>query len=224
MTKKEISIFFGFKDTSLIGRAFKYAEQDCPSILQKKGHYNKNMEVDYTLEECLAALSHIEDACNIAHKFSFTPATIQVFKENFIHRDVPYKMKQKRIKINKSQHDFLYLVKHYQMSVCATCAFLSVNTMNRQGARPSPYCNLYNCFINKVRPKRDIYKDKCESFEYSRATPLIFTSEGVFTIREINYKGEIIPKKDVFGIPQSAFKSKRKRNEPIVILRDGFSQ
>lgn len=218
MTKRELSDFFGNKYTDCVGRCFIYCENICESIKQKKGHYNKNMEVDYTLEETLLALSHYKEANPRFAKFAPTPAMIQLLKENFIHRDKPYKLKEKKIKLTQDQQVFIYLynTRHYY-SVCVCCAFLDARNMNRIG-NPSPYCTLYECFLNKIQPRRNIYQDCCSSFRRSQ-TPLTFTSEGVKTIDELN--GKKI-NSDMLGIPQSSFKSKRKRGEPITILKDGF--
>lgn len=218
MTKRELSDFFGNKYTDCVGRCFIYSEAECESIRNKKGHYNKNMEVDYTLEETLLALSHFKEANPFYGKYAPTPAMIQLLKENFIHRDKPYKLKEKKIKLTNDQHNFITkYIRYHFFSACVCCTFIEARNMNRIG-NPSPYCTFYNCFLNKVKPKRNIYADYCETF-YRRKKPLIFTSEGVKTLDDILKKKV---NNDMLGIPQSVFKSKRKRGEPIVILKDGF--
>lgn len=88
MTKNEIAEFLGYTHMTSVAWCFRQAEQECPSILAKKGHYNKNIEVDYTLEETLIALKYLSKYNN---GIPFTPAMERVLIENFIHRDVPYK-------------------------------------------------------------------------------------------------------------------------------------
>lgn len=226
MTKNEMAAFFGYKDQKLFHYCFKDAEAECESIRNKKGHYNKNMEVDYTWEETEIALKYFGNHSILKDRgFGMTPAMKQVFKENFIHRDLPYKMKEKKIKLTSEQRSFIYLnLKnvsefHTNLRCCASCAFCEARTMNRVGVKPSPYCNFNGCFLNKVLPRINIYKDHCELYQPIRKSPLIFTPDGVFSIQELTLKKV---KDDMLGIPQSKFKSKRKRGEPITIIKDGF--
>lgn len=220
MTKNEIAHFFGYKDETLIRKCFVAAEGECESIRNKKNHYNKNMEVDYTFEETAIALKHFSE-CTILD-IKMTPAMIQVLKDNFITRDVPYKLKEKRVKLTSQQHDIIFLQNTGKRPrVCATCCYLEPKTINKTGARPSPYCVFYGVFLNKCLPKRDIYKDYCETFGFGNIA-YIFTSEGVFTNRQIDAMGRLRQRTDMLGIPHSKFKSKRKRDEPITIIRSGF--
>lgn len=220
MTKREIADFFGWKAVVDINKAFVAAEPYCDSIRIKKGHYNKKISVDYTLEETLIALEHISD------KVALTPIMIRLLKENFIHREQPFCEKTKELKWPYQAKQFLYLkrVKKIDVKCCSTCTFLEPRCPNREFQRPQPYCKVHEHFINKSKPRIDIYLECCGFYkkEYVRH-PVIFTEIGPVDIYYINYKNQIRPNSSkMLGIPQNNFKSKRKRNEPVIILKDAF--
>lgn len=222
MTKNEMKDFFMFSHMTKIAKAFKLAEQDCPSILQKKGHYSKMVEVDYTLEECLAAIKYLP---NIDYGCTITPAMIQVFTETFIHRDTPIKVKHKEIKLNTHAKDWLYIkrIKKFRKQACCCCMFLILKTPNAAGRKPTPFCTFYDCFLNKVKPKRDIYKDRCPTFkmDWGKHVPIL-TTNGYVSEFMIDRHFKVKTNNKMMGIKQSEFKSKRKKDEPIVILKDAF--
>ena len=65
-------------------------------------------------------------------------------------------------------------------------------------------------------PKRDIYRDRCETYQYTKAEPMIFTTEGVINV---NNKGEIVHK--TLDIDNSRFTTgATPKGEPIALLKE----
>lgn len=219
MTKNEIAEFFGYCHMTHVAKAFRKAEEECPSIKQKKNHYNKNNEIDYTLEETLIAMKYYEK--------SYNPCMERMLIEHFIHRDTPVKTKHKKVKVDSEASRWLFAcrVLHTFQPICASCAFFSLKQPLKQGVGVQPYCNLFDCFIKKVNPKTNIYKDRCPSYEIGSTTNVyIKTSIGYFKQSDFDERLKLKQFTDdsMMGISQSEFKSKRKRNEPIVLLKDAF--
>lgn len=220
MTKREIADFFGWKAVVDLNKAFVAAEPYCESLRIKKGHYNKNMTVDYTLEETLIALEHITPRIKI------TPIRIRLLKEAFIHRDLPYVKKQKKITIPYQAKNYLYLKRIMGRPVvcCCNCQYMIPKTPNRPDQKRQPYCNFHQYLLNKKLPKINIYMETCPFYvatENRIAT--IFTSAGPVSEENIsNFYDVKLDNSTMMGIPNSDFKSKRKRGEPVIILKDGF--
>lgn len=86
--------------------------------------------------------------------------------------------------------------------------------MNHVGSGLHPFCTFYNCFLNKVKPYRDIYKSHCVTYMKGNKTPLVWTSIGVFEYYRLWAKDGnfvILPSNETLGIKNSEFKSKRKK-------------
>lgn len=209
MTKKEIALLFGYSE-EFIHRIFRNAANSKAPIginlKSKNNHSTKVKVIDYSLEECLFAL----------HYIPATPMQIQYLKENFIKRDTLYenRQKDKNIKLSSKAKNFLWLYKHAigKRHVCSTCAFLIARKPNRSGCKFAPYCNLFSRFINTVKPKIDIYNDKCEMFKLSNKAPYIFNEKG---IANINFEGNI--QHTTLGIPFKEFTTGA--SDEIILLR-----
>ena len=214
MTKREIAELCGWTSVTIINRAFKEAEKECPSIKAKTGHYNKIRSVDYTLEEFLIASKYITNA-------TYTPVMEQYIIEHFIERPVPFKEREQKPDISKDVKNFLWQYAKYghRWKSCVTCAYVTPRTFEGTLRKERPYCTFYECFLHKVKPKRNVYFDYCPTFMKTDKEPFIYTPSGAVLFS--NYK-----KKDtsMTGTPQSAFKSKREKNEPIYILKDVYSE
>lgn len=137
-------------------------------------------------------------------------------------------MKHKEIKIDYHAKNWLYVkrVKHKRLMVCADCMYLTLKAENRVGCTPVPYCTFYDVFLHKVKPKRNIYEDRCPThqIDWGKHVP-IKTSEGYVSEFDItkDFKVRQNKGKKFYGIKNSEFKSKRNRGEPIVILKDVFA-
>ena len=226
MTMAEIQEFFGFKTVNAVSNRFRLASKEHPEIKAKMGTSTTRVVPDFTLEECLTAFQY-----NIKDNFQFTPAAIVLFKEAFIQRDTPMKIKQKQPRLTQSQKSFIRSYQYFRnrsnviIERCATCRYFKAQTMNRTGARPSPFCSFYNVYLNKALPKRDVYMDKCPTFLLNYAMPIIITPQGIYKVFDFNSRCILKQRKEdssMLGIEQSAFK-KRKRGEDVIILKDAFS-
>lgn len=205
MTKKELSKLFGYSE-EFFHKFFREAAKVSPSIKAKNNKSTVSKVVDYTLEECLLALSFLPRA---------NEAQVQYLKENFIERDGLYEDRTKRkVKLSSDAQHFLFLYKNanYHVAVCNTCTFLTGRKPNKAGTKFSPYCNLYGRFLNKT--KLNVYRDRCESYEYTEAPARLWGSDLPQNI-DIDCKRE----KKTLGIDDSKFISKRlNKDDPIVLL------
>ncbi|MCQ2086516.1 MAG: hypothetical protein MJZ37_00370 [Bacilli bacterium] len=220
MTKKEIATLFGWKCVTAVNEAFVKAESKCQSIKDKKGHYNKKTSIDYTLEETLIAMDCLRS------KMTFTPMMKRYLIENFIHRDTPYALKEKPLHIPREVRHFIYWwgISEGRLQVCVSCGYFAVRTPNKQNAKPQPYCTFYERYFNHLTNKINIYKQKCPTYIKSNTTPYVFLETGPVLVDQVDRDNKKLLPAPVktLGFDQSAFKSKRKKNEPIIILRDAF--
>lgn len=208
MTKREIADLLGYQFTA-INKAFVAAEKRNPSLMAKKGRYNKNLSIDYSLEECLDALRE------------YSPMEKQYLKDHFIHRDSFYKdTRIKKVHLPKEIKDFVFLYTHcnHIHAVCNTCEFLVPKKINKAGSRFHPYCTFYECFLNKQKKEKrmNVYKDRCSSFKYSRKTPYLWLKEGPTNLNIFLEQQE-----DILGREKSEYTSKKTaKGEAVVLLKD----
>lgn len=218
MTKMEIATLFGWTCDTLVTQAFSEAAKNCESIRKKKGQGGRNCSTDYTLEETLIAMPHYR---------YWNPVMQRYLIENFIHRDVDFVPLPK--KLNYHQLGFIFLYDTYRHPVvCANCTYMVAKSFNTAYSKQYPFCTFYNVFLNKAKPARNIYKDSCSTYKETKNSPLIFTKTGVFPRNQIALDGSYYSVKsnianNMLGISSSEFKSKRQKGEPIVILKDMFS-
>lgn len=211
MTMNEIARCLGYP-YEVISRMFSSASRRTGAIadnLKAKHRSSTKMKIaDYSYDETVFALEGL---------WRFTRMQRQVLKENFIEREGEYLYKAKRkARYSRDAHHFMNLLKvaNGKRLVCATCAYLTARKINKAGSKDSPYCNFYGCFLNKSLPKRNIYKDRCESFEYSDSPPLVFSTEGV---SNIDYTGKMTSR--TLGIDNSRFTTgATRKGEPVTIL------
>lgn len=220
MTKWEIARFLGYNNTTKINMAFVAASKECKSIRDKMSKSTKVMVVDYTPEEVVCAMKYFTLS-------TYTPMVECLLLENFIYRKKPYLLKTKDIKIPNDARSMLYTlwVLKSPPFVCDTCTYLEARTPNRIGAKPRPYCTFHSVYLHKIKPKVNIYKDRCSSQKFFKGEYFIFTDAGVFRSKQCDLKRGIIKKQtktDFIGIPQNSFYSKRESEEPILILKDIF--
>lgn len=213
MTLNEIGKLLGYPYPDISACFSKAGKEEgfiAENIRQKKGKSTKNKMIDYSLDEALFAMKHL---------WRFTEMQKQILKENFIERKEQYLYKdKKKVKYSRDARNFMSLLKmaHGPRKVCATCTYLSPRKINKPGSKDSPYCNFYNCFLNKSLPKRNIYQDRCESYEFTSADPLVFSEDGYVNV---DIHGNIINK--TLGIDNSRFTTGRTpAGEPIILLRD----
>ena len=99
MTKKEIARLFGWTEF-YVHQIFLKAVPTHKGLQQKKGHYTKLKAINYTLEECLYALSF--GKC-------WTPMMKQYLIDNFIDREGMYLDRTGETKkMSQDVHSFLY--------------------------------------------------------------------------------------------------------------------
>lgn len=212
MTSRELAKLLTYSE-SYTRYTFRLAAGDgcaeARSIKAKNNRSTKTKVVDYTLEETLYAMRN---------QGTYTPAELIYTEENFIHRDTPYydKRSERKSSLCRDARNFVFLCRHAARfrAVCCTCAFLSPRRMNRPGSKDCPYCTLFGVFLNKALPKRNIYTDRCDSYRYSRAEPLVFTRDGC---ANIDADGNIVER--TLGIDRSEFTTGRTRNGPVPLLR-----
>lgn len=222
MTKFEIAHFLGYKQITDINKAFVKASEECPSIKAKMGKQTKTRPIDYTEEEVVTAMKYFRH-------HTYTPMVECLLLENFIHRDKPYAQKEKIIKPPRDAQNmlyFLHILKRFYLC-CDTCIYMEARTPRRVGAKPRPYCTFYKVFLHKIKPTPNIYKDRCNSAVFKKGPYPIFTEEGMFSSNQVDlFENKIVIKKNTsfLGIDQKNFFSKRKANEPIIILRDAFDE
>lgn len=207
MTKRELADLLGYSFT-MINNAFTAAEKRNPTILKKKGSYNKNLSIDYSLEECLDALRE------------YSPMEQQIVKEHFIHRDEFYKDSRKdKLKIPKDIKDFIFLYQNCndKYAVCNTCAYLVPKKIQKVGSRYHPYCTFYECFLNKQKNKLNVYKDRCPSYQHDEnKIPFLWLKEGPVNLNVFLQSEQKILDRDA-----SEYTSKKTKNgEPISLLKD----
>lgn len=210
MTKKEISILLNYTEEYCHKFFRDAAKQDNPvskSIANKNNHSTRVMVIDYTLEECLYALSFSPN---------FTEMQEEFFKENFIKRNTLYKVnKLKRDKIPTDAQRFIFLYKRAKgmPAVCNTCAYLIPKAHNKAGVKERPFCNLYGVFIDKCSPKLNVYKDRCESYERTSSIPFLWLPDGPQNI-DIFFNTT----DKTIGVDRKDFISKRPKNEPVYLI------
>ena len=183
MTKKEIAKLMGYSERN-VHYYFSLAADETEIGQKIKFKSNKSTMVkviDFKLDETLYALSFAA---------GFTPMEAQFLKENFIHRDEMYmdRRKNKKIELPYNAKQFLFLHKNCRgigRKVCATCAYIQVRKTNNAGSKLHHYCNLFNTFLNRANPKRDVYLDRCEAYEFSDKPPLILDKNGNLYREEI---------------------------------------
>lgn len=211
MTIKEIAKVLGYSYRA-INYAFSDAEagntKEAESLRGRKEKSTKIKVADYTLEESLYALTYMP---------TFTNMQKVLLIENFIHRDKPFvDTRVKRVTLNKSARQFigLYKLSNGAPKVCSTCAYLKARKIRKIGSHYSPYCNLYNVFLNKAKPYRDIYRDRCECYEKSEKEPLIFNKQGIV---DLDIDENVKP--TILGYDPAILKTgKTKKGEPINLL------
>lgn len=206
MTKREVSELLGYQFT-VINKAFVAAEKHNETMRQKKGKYTKVLSIDYSLDECLDALS------------LYTPMEQHYLADHFIYRDTFYKdSRNKKVKLTKDIRDFIFLYKHAAnfYAVCNTCKFLVPKKINKPGSRFHPYCTFYDCFLNKQKNKLNVYKDRCKSYKYGKRVPFLWLKEGptnldIFLERE----------EKILGRDKSDYTSKKTpKGEAIPLLKE----
>lgn len=178
------------------------------AIKAKNNKSTKTKVVDYTLEETLYAMRRQK---------TYTPAELIYTEENFIHRDTPYfdKRTVQKNPLSRDARNFLFIHRNATRfyAVCSTCKFIAARKMNMPGSRYHPYCTLFSAFLNKALPKRNIYKDRCDSYRCSAGEPLVLTRDGkVYSERNTDDKKTL-------GIDNSEFTTGRTKSGPIPVLR-----
>ena len=216
MTQKEIAEYLGLRSVTLVNSAFKKAEKESPTIAAKVKQYNRLKSRDYTKEEFLIALKYFD-----LDRMVLTLPMIQFFLENYIERDTPYKEKKKRSLLTASERRFIDFYRlrgrEYQHKCCANCLYITPRGFEGVVRYERPYCMFYECFLHKVKPKRDIYFDYCPTFRKSNREPYLYLQTGPVLVSQYGKENT-----SMAGIPQSEFKSTRAKGEPIYILRDCF--
>lgn len=195
MTKKEIARLFGYRE-EYVGSLFDEAAKTHETIKAKRGHYSKMKAIDYTLEECLYAMSFLK---------VWNPMMKQYLVENFIKRDgMYYDRTKENIKLSKDAKDFMYLNKRwFNYQVCNNCAYCVPKQLNHAGSKDHPFCSFYEVFLYKI--KANVYKDRCQSWKKTEREPRIW---------ELPRKVE----KKIIGIEVSRFKPRKSPDEPIILL------
>ncbi len=214
MTLNEIANLLGYPYTIIVACFSKAGElkgRIAENIKQKKYKSTKMKMIDYSFEEADFAMQFL---CR------YTKMQSRYLKENFIERKEQYLYKDKGKP--KMPHDAALLLgllsirKNVRFKCCATCAYITARKINKPGSKFSPYCNFYSCFLNKSLPKRNIYRDRCETYQYTKSEPMIFTKDGVINV---NNKGEIVHK--TLDIDNSRFTTgATPKGEPIQLLKE----
>lgn len=207
MTKKEIAKLFGYTEV-YIHQCFLRATPTHKGLKEKQGHYTKMKAINYTLDECLYAMSFCD---------SWNPMKKQYLIENFIDRPgMYYDRTGTTKKLSADAKAFLYFYKLNGgfLTVCNTCVWCVPKQMNKAGSREHPFCKFYNVFLNKV--KINVYKDKCPTFELSKSKPRIW-EDGLPTNIDLHGNRST----DIAGIDRSKIISKREHpDDPIILLVD----
>lgn len=216
MTQKEIAEYLGLKSDRVVWDAFKKAEKESQSIAAKVKQYNKMKSRDYTKEEFLIALKYFD-----LSKMVLTLPMVQFVLDNYIERNTPYKERKKRNLLTLSERKFLDFYKlgnnKKRNRCCVNCAFITPRGFEGVVRYERPYCMFYECFLHKVKPKRDIYFDSCPTFRKSNKEPYLYLQTGPILVSQYGKENT-----SMAGIPQSKFKSTREKGEPIYILQDCF--
>ena len=228
MTKREIANLLGYSEINLYP-IFNTMAQTRPETLIKLKSYNKKREVDFSLEECLAALRLIP---------TFTLAQERFLKENFIYRNELYKYNDTKLKLPTSArvliHDLSTFVrfKNNKVRCCATCAYLMRRNTLNSGTKTRPFCTLHNLFMHKIKDKVtkqsiDIYKSNCLGFLHTTnyyEPPLIWDIKGNPIDFEFNgTKFVPVTKKTTLGISNDKFTTGKSKSDEILILKDAFA-
>ena len=211
LTKKEIAKCLMYSEI-YINRLFEKATPTHKGLQEKKGHYSKMKAINYTLDECLYAMSF--------NPF-WNPMMEQYLRENFIHRDgTCFDRTQIKKTLNRDARQFLWIYKHLKetrntlIKVCNTCAYCIPKLLNITGVtQERPFYNFYNTYLFKH--KINVYKDRCESFCPSEKEPRIW-EKGFPT--NINLYGDA--DKKILGIDPSVFISERPRDEDIYLVSE----
>lgn len=163
MTRQQIADCLGYH-ISYVTKAFQDAIKEHPEL----NHYNpannkKDCGIDYTLQECLLAMSYFYDGRGISK-----------VEQNFLIDDFTMRESKKTKAIGiKGTEEFLEKVAAYpKKKCCSTCAYCIKSTMRNRKPVLKPYCNLWNRFLHRL--KADPYNDHCRQWEYSGKEPLIF--------------------------------------------------
>lgn len=206
MTKRELAQMLGYHEGTVLQMFQAVARQDndiSKTIKYKSRKSVKGKQVDFKLDEVLYVLKNTD---------FITPMEIQYVKENFIHRDTPYKIEHKE-KLTRDEKIYIYWksVYHKKMKVCNECLYCIPKRMQIAGSRFHPYCSFYNFFLRKRQ--MNVYKDCCETYTFRNKNEVRIWSRPYNTDLSSNKRSN-----KVLGIDNSEFISKRKKNEPIVLL------
>jgi len=227
MTRREVAYLLGYNEV-VLSYVFSRMSKNHPETLVKAKSYNKFKEIDFTLEECLEAISYLPA----------TMAETRYLKENFIERNSTYKHTKKRDKICPSAYRLIHSMslfmksKHQNPQVCANCAYLTRRSTLKAGTKVRPFCTLHEVFMHKIYDKEtkkhiDIYADKCDAFlrpENYYTPPLVWDMKG----NPIDYVFDgknLVPTtfKTTLGIDNSQFSTGITKSDEIIILRDAFA-
>lgn len=214
MTLNEIANLLGYPYTVISAcfiEAGKQKGRVAENIKEKKHKSTKLKMIDFSFEEADFAMQFL---CR------YTKAQSTFLKENFIERKEMYLYKntgRAKLPLDAQRLRNLYTIrKNMKFKCCSTCVYITARKINKAGSRFSPYCNFYSCFLNKALPKRNIYRDRCETYEHSKNGPLLFTKDG---IENVNYLGEVENK--TLGFDNSVFTTgQTPKGEPIVLLKE----
>lgn len=216
MTIKEIAVLFGCSHW-YIYKIFEETNSIHKSMAAKKGISRRDAAIDYTYEECVYAFENAKER-------HVTPMMLVYLEEHFIHRTTSTGKLPKPLKLSTSARTFLFYYPSYRMyKACVTCAYFNPRSMKIKGSKLNPYCSFYECFLNKVKPYRDIYKSTCPTFVWSNKVPTVWTNVGpvkVNRIKRVSSQFFLRQENEVLGIKLDKFKGKRKPNEPIILLKD----
>lgn len=209
MTKMELAKMLG-SDISFLNKAFKKAEKLSPSIKAKSKHFSNTIVTNYTLTECYCALQFLPWD---------TPMVRLYLKENFKDPSGTYVHHLPKRSLSTDLRLFIFLYTHTRghRKVCATCNYLVARrtqllNKDKPSTRCEPFCKFYNSFMNRAKNRLNIYKDRCETYSWSHAAPLVFDNNHP---KNVDINGNLI--NCTLGIDNSEFKSK-KRGEPVVLL------
>lgn len=207
MTKKELAICLGYSEPK-ISYYFDLATPSHKGLQEKKGHYSKMKAINYTLDECLYAMSFLP---------CWNPMIKQYLIENFIDREgTCYDRTQEKNKLKKDALDFIFLYTHKKntLKVCNCCSYCVPKQMNIVGVtKDSPFCNFYGVFLKKV--KFNVYKHSCKTFVESKELPRIWEYP-----KNMNIYGEVDNK--ILGLEPGEYISKRDDDEPIYLVTDPY--
>lgn len=208
MTIKELSTLIGrtYEDT---WRMFKKASSFSPIIASKMKISSTEKTVNYNLTEIEYALSFYTKT---------TPMLIQYVRDNYVERkELTYNPKTYKPKLKKDAKSFLffYQSKGNKLQVCNTCAFLVPRKLENPNSPYKPYCVFHDKFIGHNK-KYNVYLKKCGMWEQSEKTPLLWLGKGHPQNVDMFLNKE---EDSILGLSPEEFVSKRKKDEPIVLVR-----